>query len=449
MARSYKLVNIVVPSVSSGTSSGVMTLVGTNTQNSLIAANPSRFGSAGTQDGLPIQTYQLGYAINGAYGSGTFVPGYRAKGCWMVAAASGDTAPRIIDAVLFDFNSLTWELQVNAHGIKNHLSADHCADAQYGTVTESWAEPWDGDLRAGGTKYEYLNYPGVPKPSQQYRGTVGVGDKYIITAGAYPSAGGLGTQKESHVYDPNTRRYSQFSANGITSAIEPRFDWMKEAVALYDATANRIWLVSYEIWSTTKQLYLDLNDNTWKAATIPPGPYCGDTGNWHHALLHVDSTRRCILRFANDQANNNWVFVLDLTNIGAGWRPCTLSGSLANFGRRTYIQAFGVRWAQYPTADGGDNCHYSTDGYSGVITKITPPASGITGTWTISNVTPASIVNGNGANYPLAFPPARAGGGTAEGGSTLPHCTRFFYVPALTCFAWVAGGDQPVALWKP
>lgn len=442
MARSYKLVNIIVPSASSGTSSGVMTLIGTNTQSSLLT-NPSysgRFNAAGTADGLPFQTYSLGYALNGAYGSGAFVPGYRGKGCWMVASASGDTAPRVWDAVLFDFNSKSWEVQTNAHGIKNHLTADHYPLSG----SETWAQPWSTD-----GKFETTNFPGVPHPSQQYRGTVGVGAKYIITAGAYAGAGGVGTSGWAHQYDPSTRTYSLFSANAIDSSLWPISDWMKEAVALYDATANRIWLVTYEVWSTTKQLYLDLNDNTWKAATIPPGPFTGNSGNYHHALLHDDGTRRCILRFKNDSANGNYVYVLDLTNIGAGWRPCTLSGSLANFGQRTYIQPFGVRWAQYPSSAGGDDCHYTTDGYSRTITKIAPPASGITGTWTITTITPSSIVNDTGASYPLTFPDAMAGGGIAENGSTLPHCTRFFWVPGLSCFAWVAGGDKAVALWKP
>ncbi len=29
------------------------------------------------------------------------------------------------------------------------------------------------------------------------------------------------------------------------------------------------------------------------------------------------------------------------------------------------------------------------------------------------------------------------------------HNTRFFYVPSIACFAWIAGGPNPVAILKP
>lgn len=427
--------------------SGQMLLVGTNTQYSLVTdpAYSARFTS--TADGSPISQYLFGYAINNAYGGGCYVPGFGTNGSFIAANLSGDTAPRIWDAVVFDFSTYAWTLRVNSYGIKNQQLADH--DAANGT--ESWAQQWTTD-----GKEEIPSRPGVPHPTQSYRMFVGVGDKYVMCGAAYSGAGGTGGSGWSHQYDPNTRTYSLLSTNALDSLSGTYSTWKTEAVALYDpndGTANgRIWFIVKEVGGQPFTHYLDLNDNTWKKATHPGGPTTGNDGNWHHALYHYDGTRRCILRFHADDAAGHYPIVLDLNNVSAGWQNCTLSGSLADFYRRSYIQAFGVRWAQYPSADGGDNCHYTTDGYSKRITKITPPPSGVTGTWTVSSITPSNFARQSGTSYTLAFPDAEQGTGGSGAGSPsqwLPHMTRFFYVPALKCFAWVAGGFGPVALWKP
>lgn len=442
-------VTFTVSAASGGSTpvSGQMLLVGSNTQYSLVAANPLRFAAGNTADGNAIDQYLFGYALNNAYGGGAYVPGFGTNGSWIAANLSGDTAPRIWDAAVFDFSTYTWSLRVNAHGIKNQQLADH--DAANGT--EAWAQPWTTD-----GKEEVVGKPGVPHPTQSYRMFVGVGDKYVMCAAAYSGAGGTGGSGWSHQYDPTTRTYSLLSTNSLDSLAGTYTTWKTEAIALHDpndgTAKGRIWLILKEVGSQNFTHYLDLNDNTWKKATHPTGPTTGPDGNWHHALYHYDGTRRCILRFHADDAAGHYPIVLDLNNVATGWQNCTLSGSLTNFYRRSYIQAFGVRWAQYPAADGGDNCHYSTDGYSKVITKIAPPASGITGTWTVSTISPSSYARSAGTSWALSFPDAEQGTGGSGAGSPaqwLPHMTRFFYVPSRQCFAWVAGGTGPVALWKP
>ncbi len=402
--------------------SGTVTLVGKNTLYDLIAANPSRLGGWAT--------YALGYATGGAYGAGTYVPGYGAKGAYVVCMSSGDSAPQISDAVIFDFDSLTWSLQVNADGVPNSLGTTWCTNVTGRTPSTD-----------GGPYYEMAGKPGVPHPGQLYRLAVGVGSRFIRTLGSY-MGGDIKTTPYTHQYDLSTARYSRISGDATTALAY--YNWAAEPAALYDARANRIWVLVEEMASVNHLAYLDLNDNTWKSsASFPYPPTTGATANWQHSLLHDDGKRRCILTFKSTKYQGatypNYARVLDLDNITAGWQNVTLSGPTTQFqypGAGPYTESHSVRWAQYPV----DNCHYTFDGFNSQISKITPPASGVTGTWTISLITPASGT----------LPVQMQGGGASEGAAAyLSHYTRFFYVPPLGAFAWVAGGNQKVALWKP
>jgi hypothetical protein len=213
-----------------------------------------------------------------------------------------------------------------------------------------------------------------------------------------------------------------------------------EPTALYDAALNRVWYIAQQLEGATWLPYLDLADNTYKRSTAfsPASGLSGPVGGmaqYPHSLLHDDGTRRCILWFTGyPNYPSATARVLDLNNIGAGWRSVTISGSLSQFNSSPAGQSLTVQWARFPD----DNCHYTFDGNSSVFSKITPPASGVTGTWTISTLTALGP----------AIPKAKNGGGGADN-ANLPHYSRFFYVPALGSFAWIAGGTEQVALWKP
>jgi hypothetical protein len=402
-------------------SSGAVTLVGSNSMYDLVDLYPARLG------GWP--TYALGYAAGGAYGSGTYVPGYGSKGSYVVCMSSGDTAPQLSDAVIFDFSTLTWSLQVNADGVPNSLSTTYC-DAVSGKTATTDGAPY----------YEMKGKPGVPHPGQLYRLPVGVGTRFIRTLGSF-MGGDIRTAPYAHQYDLATARYSRLTNSAATPVLYTS-NWAVEPIALYDARLNRIWLVLEETAYGTYLPYLDLTDNTWKkSASFAAPPTTGSSLNWQHALLHDDGTNRCILTFKNPSfkgsTSPNYARVIDLNNIGAGWRNVELVGPLHQFAASTYgglSNQIAVRWAQYPA----DNCHYTYDGRSDAFSRIKPPSSGILGTWTVSQVKPSAG----------AIPKQMQGGGAGET-SDLCHYTRFFYVPPLGSFAWVAGGKQKVALWKP
>ncbi len=409
MARTLKTFNLTVPGpTGGGTSSGVVTLVGTNHQVSVM---PAGFFQS-----------QWIEVLNGDFGAGTFVPGYGTKGAYVVAGVSGDASPLVFDAVIFDFATNVWTLQANAHGIPN--------SPVKGPLSNTTGSPY----------YEMNGYPGVPNPAQPYRLICGIGTKLVRAIGSAATSTPT-TVSYSHQYDTATRLWSRLSTNAINPT-ESNFSI--ESCALYDATGNRIWFLDNEMAYINRVPYLDLADNTWKSSASFTAPTGGPiNANWPHYLLHDDGTRRCILAFKcplySGTTYPNYACVLDLNNIAAGFVPVTLTGPLNQFNGQPYgvgglyTQAQAVKWAHYPTAYGGDNCHYTTDGNSGLITKIAPPASGITGTWTASTISP---VTGS-------LPAMQRGSGTCA------HYTRWMFVPALQCFAWVAGGTAQVALWKP
>lgn len=388
--------------------SNQVVLVGSNSQVSIM---PSGFFTA-----------QWVEVLNGDFGAGVFVPGYGTKGAYVVTGVSGDASPLVFDAVVFDFNTNVWTLVPNANGIAN--------SPVKGPVSNTTGSPY----------YEMIGFPGVPNPAQPYRLTCGVGTKVIRAIGSAATSTPL-TVSYSHQFDTATRLWSRLSTNAITPN---QSNFSIESCALYDATANRIWFLDNEMAYINRLPYLDLADNTWKSSASFSAPTGGPiNANWPHFILHDDGTRRCILAFKcplyESVTYPNYACVLDLNNISAGFVPVTLSGPLTQFNGQPYgvgglyTQAQTVKWAQYLSAYGGDNCHYTTDGNSGLITKIAPPASGITGTWTASTFTPTSG----------ALPAMQRGSGTCA------HYSRFMFVPALQCFAWVAGGTAQVALWKP
>jgi hypothetical protein len=115
--------------------------------------------------------------------------------------------------------------------------------------------------------------------------------------------------------------------------------------------------------------------------------------------------------------------VINLDNLAAGWRAVSFTGALPS-----HYNA----WHFFPR----DGCWYSKGASGNTINKLTPPANPFTGTWAFSTVTIT------GASLPpdciIADDP----------GVNTHHYSRFFYVPTLQCFAWIAGNAQ-VALITP
>jgi hypothetical protein len=95
------------------------------------------------------------------------------------------------------------------------------------------------------------------------------------------------------------------------------------------------------------------------------------------------------------------------------------------------LPAHSEQWHFYPL----DGCWYSYKGSGQSIDKLTPPANNyFSSTWAFSTVSLGG---------------AMLGTDVAVTEHDNHHYTRFFYVPTLQCFAWIAGGASGVALIKP
>jgi hypothetical protein len=119
----------------------------------------------------------------------------------------------------------------------------------------------------------------------------------------------------------------------------------------------------------------------------------------------------------NAGAQGLWLFDPDAS--ASGWIQLNVSGTLPAVTNN--------RWARFSDGRWYD---FTGDSASNTLTRITPPMNPKTGTWVVDTVT----VTGPAL-------PAKTQG--------TPHYTRLFYVPSLDCLAWIAGGTNPVIIFKP
>lgn len=430
MATADKTFTLTVNSSGGGGAvpgSNQVLLIGSNSMDSFLS-NPRLTGATNGA----FSSHDLAYALHGAYGAGTFVPGVGTNGAYVAVNGGGDAAPVVFDGIWFSFDDYAW------HYTANSLNCPNSQIKQFVSITN------------GGPYFEMTGYGQTPSGAQHYHMAVGYNGKFIRTAQGYGPS--IVSSPYSHTFDPVTGVYARFTSNAL-----PYLDsqYVKEAYAFLDTTrinssVDRIWFTSFEAAYWTRIPYIDLSTNSWSSSVSFAAPAAtGYSGNYPTYIFLNDGSHKGLLIFnLNSDGTAQNPRVLDLTSdteTAKGWRNITLSGSLSNFRQRTlpsgyyqlHDQNINVKWDRYPS----DNCYYGYDGISGVVTKITPPAyaNWFSSAWTVSTITPTGSVfpkqyNGNNGGLPIA---------------NLPHYSRWFYVPNLNCFAWVGGGPYQVALWKP
>ncbi len=369
----------------------------------------TRLGGASVQ----MSEADFSYATMEAFGSGTFMPDVGAKGSWVMVGGGGHGAPPVFDPLIFDFATARWRTETNAQGVPNYASTQNA----------------DSTKTTGAPDYEVANQPGgvhIPWPSQMYCHATGYGSKVIFPFRSYigawtPAGVGYTSSLSSHFYDVASRQYGRIvSVPGGVAQSYPNSDLGAETTALLDPVLERVWIIRTEMGNTGSISYLDLKTWAWGSVT-PAANVLPATGyTYLHALLHDDGVgHRCLFLFNDGYPTKNWV--LDLDRIDAGWAQVNTVGTLG---------FSASRWAQYPS----DRCHYCFRGVGQKLSKITPPPYPFTGNWVFSEL------SHGGADLPQLVD---------LNGNNGKHYTRFMYVPALDCFAWVAGGSAQVALWKP
>jgi len=362
------------------------------------------------------------YALFQSYGGGSFSADYSAAGAYVLAGMGGHGASPCFGGAIFDFTTGKWSYLPNANGFNEGRVSDVARNGE----TNGWP---------------YLELSGVtsgqmPSPSHHYTLQVsppkslvgGAKGAVIVTLGAAKTEEGWDSP-QSHKFDLATGLWTRASKNLLTD-ISSRTPYT-DSSATYDPTAKRVY-VTLNFPTDDRLACLDLTDSTWKSA----GRYALPNTNGAARSIWVDDQRRLLLYLLD----NNQLWALDLNNIATGPQRLTTAGQVPSTSRR---------WELYPREDGGDGCFYTFTGsgpaYSGggpppaasqALLKLAPPASGnaFTGTWTFSS---APIRGGITAQY-VTDPSAGAF-----------HDSRFFYVPAIRCFAWIPNGSGAVELIKP
>ena len=222
------------------------------------------------------------------------------------------------------------------------------------------------------------------------------------------------TSTRAHRFDLATRTWSRYTSNHLSSLNSALGG--HDAPSVYDPTAKRIWQLPIQIHSTQNIGYIDLTEPSpqWRlsASWSWPPTWDGTQSAW------LDDSRRLILMQSPTR-----LVALDLNNLAAGPKLLNFSGTLPPSGNR---------WEFYPP----DGSFYNKGNTGNEIWKLTPPSGDpITGTWAISSFTVT------GATLPDISAAAQLYGAR--------HFTRFFYVPAIASFAWIADSYSPVMLIRP
>lgn len=348
------------------------------------------------------------YSLFDSYGGGVLVPGYSAGGAYVIAGSGGHASPDHTGAVLFDFTTGQWVLLRDATG-----SEDRSAPYQ---VSETNGAP-DYELATSG-----VTPNSVPAPPHPYMNLLAIAPGAVGGARGsvvYPIAWAQCSQSvgstRSHRFDLATRTWSRFTSNRLAD-LSSSLAVGAESPSVYDPVEQRMWQLPVRIHDVNELGFIDLTmpSPTWQLSATWP---CSMTWEATSAAW-VDASRRLILLQSAVR-----LVALNLDDLQSGPHLLTVSGTLP-----TTLS----RWELYP-ADG----NFYTKGNSGnVIYRLQPPANApLTGTWTVSALTIT------GATLPSISPGADASGAR--------HYSRFFYVPSLEVFAWIASADEPVMLIRP
>ncbi len=369
----------------------------------------------------PHSNFSWQYALFQSYGGGSFSADYSPGGAYVLAGMGGHNASPCFGGAIFDFTTGRWSYLPNANGF-NEARTD---DVVYSTETN---------------RAPYIELLGVsrgemPAPSHHYTLQVsppksvigGPKGAIVVTLGAAQTQAGSDSP-QTHKFDLATGLWTRASANLLTE-VSTRTPYTGSSAA-YDPTAKRIY-VTLHFPTDDSLVCLDLTDGLWKSVGRYPLPNVNGI-----ASIFVDDRRRMLLYLLD----TNQLWGLDLNNVSAGPVKLNTAGQVPNTSRR---------WHEYPTADGGDGCFYTLTGGGPAyengnvpladaqeLLKLSPPASGnpMTGVWTFST---APIRGGITAQW------------VSDASAGANHGSRFFYVPAIRCFAWIPNGSGGVELIKP
>ena len=355
------------------------------------------------------------YSLFDSYGGGVLVPSFSEAGAYVMAGTGGHNHPDFTGGVAFDFQTGIWKLLPDASGTIQKSTYP------YAYVIE------DGDTSSPEHELNLPNINGnpnpnfVPSPPHPYANLMPLPPELgggplgsVVYAIQGAQARESRTSSRSHRFDLSTRTWSRFTSNHLGDLNVKLSD--SDAPSVYDPTAKRIWQLPVQIHSTQTIGYIDLTEASPQWRLSASWPYVSTWDSTHSAWL--DDTRRLILMQSPTR-----LVALDLNNLTAGPRLLNFTGTLPPSGNR---------WELYPP----DGSFYYKSYAGNVLWKLTPPTGNpLTETWSVTSF------EVTGATLPSISAAAQAGG--------VRHYTRFFYVPSIASFAWIADSFNPVMLIRP
>jgi len=375
---------------------------------------PGQAVALGTQTAQAVRpaAYDAGswqYTLFDSYGGGAFVQSFSQAGAYAIAGTGGHRSPEHTGGVVFDFQTGAWQLLPDASGTPVHADMFFVADTNDSPEYEIALSPTTPNT-VPSPPHPYMNL--MPLPTELGGGPLG---SLVYPIQAAQCAESVASTR-AHRFDLSTRTWSRYTSNRLSDLSPTLLSPPHDAPSVYDPSAKRIWQLPNQIHSTQNIGYIDLTEASpqWRlsASWDWPPTWDGTNSAW------LDDTRRLIL-----MQSPMHLVALDLNNLAAGPRLLTFSGTLPPYGNR---------WAFYPP----DGSFYNKSNTGNEIWKLTPPSGDpITGTWVITSFTVT------GATLPDIGLPAQDAGAR--------HFTRFFYVPAIASFAWIANSTSPVMLIRP
>lgn len=345
---------------------------------------------------------EFNYSLFESFGGGCYVRDYSQGGAYAIGSSGGHIHPDFTSMVVFDFEDKTWKRIDNSQGTGNNASG----------YTRSQIDLTNGELngfvQVPCPAHPYSNF--LALPTSRGGGVKGSVMCVIHMAITTDPASNF----RSHRFDLQTGVWSRYSINQMTAVGNPSY-FLPECPTVYHEATGRFIQLPSEIHNTQAWPYLDSADATWKSLGswgFPPN------SGGESRMASVDESRGIV--FA--QRGTAALIALDLNNLSAGPRFLTVSGSLPSGENR---------WEKFP----GDGNFYTYNGSGNSLHRLVPPASSpFTNAWTVSTVALT------GASLPTDV--NLTGNGTR-------HYSRFFYVPPIDCFAWIAGNTNDVFLCKP
>jgi len=355
----------------------------------------------------------LNYALFNSYGSGVLAEHYSSHGAFVMASTGGHAHAEITGAVLFNFATGLWEYLPHKNG-----GPQRPRNGVYFENAELTGAPYWEVIGTNGLGGNYV----VPAPPHPYQNLAYVppslgggnrGSVMYVCRGAMGHTGISGTGSV-HRFDLETQLWQR-----VTNAVSarnpgPSSMGQYEGSTILDAPRRRIWHVPQNSHSYQSTEYFDLTTKSFGAAGQHPWP-SSDLGNRQRIWM--------LGGYLFAQGSNATLYVFDPDNPTQGWRKCTVSGTLPD--RHD-------RFVHFPLTN---KLYWISQSGGSVLTRLTPPANLITGTWVVDTVT-----------LPRALPPLDT---SADPSGNAKQYGFLMYVPSIQRLAWIPGGSNPVYLLYP